>query len=358
MHGQAEAEFTPGSIRDIRAFMIEHNRRQSEEFLNANLERTRYLALHPTEISVFKCMDGRLNMSVMTGTPVGILEPFRNIGGRFDLGWPYLQSLVQRRVFSAARRGTGYLPMVAYHFAKGELHRGCAGFKYDTDAAQGASQKLVDQFNYMYGKPSVHPVLVGMETDEGGLVFHGDAGEVFSVADNLDMSEGQLHTEFAKLYPQMRDQMRVDLLELVKGNQQYVRESRKTHRTPISLNHQEQAIVPARGVDWLHYPNLALIIGPYDPELKKAVAVAGSIVLGNIREGRVEQDAGRMLMVAKLAEEEYDRQGWRGAELSARHITEEAYGALKDAVPDLLDDNFTVMTAVIDPRTRLMHVLD
>lgn len=51
------------------------------------LARERYLSEHPTAIAVLKCMDGRINIPVVTNTPIGILMPFRNLGGMFDLGW-------------------------------------------------------------------------------------------------------------------------------------------------------------------------------------------------------------------------------------------------------------------------------
>jgi hypothetical protein len=40
-------------------------------------------------------MDGRLNLPVMTQTAVGIIQPFRNLGGKFDLGWPFFQATLE-----------------------------------------------------------------------------------------------------------------------------------------------------------------------------------------------------------------------------------------------------------------------
>ncbi|HTJ55476.1 MAG TPA: hypothetical protein VL380_08670, partial [Nitrosospira sp.] len=65
---------------------------------DAWLARKRYLAEHPTAIAVLKCMDGRINLPVMTNTPPGILMPFRNLGGAFDLGWPYLGEVLSHHV--------------------------------------------------------------------------------------------------------------------------------------------------------------------------------------------------------------------------------------------------------------------
>ena len=64
----------------------------------AMLARARYQSQHPTAIAVLKCMDGRINIPVATGTPIGLLMPFRNLGGRFDLGWPHLGEVVTQYV--------------------------------------------------------------------------------------------------------------------------------------------------------------------------------------------------------------------------------------------------------------------
>ena len=56
----------------------------------ACLARELHRARHPTAIAVLKCMDGRINIPIATNTPPGIIQPFRNLGGFFDLGWPHL----------------------------------------------------------------------------------------------------------------------------------------------------------------------------------------------------------------------------------------------------------------------------
>ena len=87
------------------------------------IARERYLSEHPTAIAVLKCMDGRINIPVATQTPRGIIQPFRNLGGIFDLGWPHLgETLVGHvdKVVSAGRQG---LMMITYHFSKGDPAR-------------------------------------------------------------------------------------------------------------------------------------------------------------------------------------------------------------------------------------------
>jgi hypothetical protein len=45
-----------------------------------------------------------------------------------------------------------------------------------------------------------------------------------------------------------------------------------------------------RGFDWLHLPNLALIIGPYSPDLADPIRQAASIIRANMQAGRIPAD--------------------------------------------------------------------
>jgi hypothetical protein len=75
-------------------FALAHRHGKAFRSPEAWLARERYLSEHPTAIVVLKCMDGRINIPVATHTPTGILMPFRNLGGMFDLGWPYLEWMI------------------------------------------------------------------------------------------------------------------------------------------------------------------------------------------------------------------------------------------------------------------------
>ncbi|MDB5265941.1 MAG: hypothetical protein JWM39_654 [Parcubacteria group bacterium] len=353
--------YVAGSVRDLSKFILDRNRTQSDEFCNASarLARQQYRSVHPTEIAALKCMDGRLNLSLMTETPVGILHPYRNIGGTFDMGWPFLAQLLKEWVYVSTTKGRDCLMLMTYHYSKGDSHRGCAGHNYDTDAARAGAAELVVQAARVFGRPyrAVHPIMVGIETDDEALVFHSEEGEAFSLADNLDMTPGMLAQHFAHLYPEMRERILIDLLELVKGNQRHIKKVRAANRMPIDLNHREQIIAVGRGFDWLHLPNMALIVGPYGLEWPKAVGTAGKIILSNLKEGRLDPEAGRMLLIAKLAREERGSYGWNMAEEEARFVTREAHRALLSTVPELLDNNFTIHTGVVDASTRLLHLI-
>lgn len=64
-------------------WLLEHNRHQSGLYQQPEVSdlRRNYRHLHRTQIGCLKCMDGRLNLPVITNTPLGIIQPFRNLGG-------------------------------------------------------------------------------------------------------------------------------------------------------------------------------------------------------------------------------------------------------------------------------------
>jgi hypothetical protein len=352
----------PNPMRtDITKFIIDRNQEQSNSFCDAGARGSRqlYRNRHSTEIAALKCMDGRLNLSVMTETPVGILHPYRNLGGEFDLGWPYLKDLIKDWVNYSISRGRNCLVLATYHFSKGDPHRGCKGFNYNTDAAITSGFELVGQFKRVFGMTFVYPILVGIETDEDSLIFHNTEGQEFSVADNVTMEPLELAQAFSTLYPSMDSTVRMDLLELVKGNQRHVVKIRAMNRQPLELDHREQIIAVGRGFDWLHLPNKALIIGPYSTLWNEAVVTAGRIVLDNFKNGRLAPDEGVLLLVSSLARDVKGSYGWNLEIEKARFITRLAQKILAEKLPELTNDHqICTITGVVDGHTRLMHRYD
>ena len=140
-------------------------------------------------------------------------------------------------------------------------------------------------------------MVVGIETDEGGLVFHGESKDTFDIANHTDSSAESIHSHLRHMYPNVPDHIINDLTPLIIGNQRYVREIRAAHRPVVEMEHKEQIIAVGRGFDWLHLPNRALMIGPYDPQWEDAVAIAGKIILGNMKAKRVPEKEGALLLV-------------------------------------------------------------
>ncbi len=133
------------------------------------------------------------------------------------------------------------------------------------------------------GHSTVYPLVCGFETDEDALVLHGSRRRGSGPLDHLLYeSRHACRTILAQLYPDMPGQMRQDLLPLVQGNIAHIAGIRKSNRA-LDIEHREWVIGIGRGFDWMHMPNLALIIGPYSPDLADPIRRASGIIAANMQ---------------------------------------------------------------------------
>jgi hypothetical protein len=321
---------------------------------DASLARKKYRALHPTAISALKCMDGRLNLPLMTNTPPGIIHSFRTIGGRFDLGWPHFGEVMTDWVERSITEQRDCLLLVSYHFSEGKPGRGCKGFGYKTDEAIAYTSKLKQQFERVYGSSHVvvYPVQVGLETDEDAILVHGENGEVLNLATVTD--PGEIGGRLREMFPDMTLTMRSDFAHLLEGNFQHISEVRASKRPVIDLNHKEWIIAIGRGYDWLHTPNIALILGAYDFDLAKTVRTAAGIVKDNIDNGRVDpKENGIVLMSASPCWEPEGSMEWMQMKEKSNALALLAYDAIKEHEPELMQ-HLSVLCGVVDMNRRLL----
>ena len=335
--------------------------RHGKTFRNpeAWLARERYLAEHPTAIAALKCMDGRINIPVATNTPIGILMPFRNLGGMFDLGWPYLGEALSHHVLRMTSVGRRVLILITYHWSKGDPLRGCAGFNFDNDAAIANAYKIHRQVEHIFGSGhgTVYPLVCGFETDEEALVIHGADNAVLDLAGLSAPDTTTLEPRLADLLPGMPTQMRADLVPLLHGNLKHiahVREQARRNERMLDIEHREWMICLGRGFDFLHTPNTALIIGPYSPDLADPLRKAAGIIEGNMKAGRIPDDGFLILASVPYDEIGVDR---ARAELKSHFLSRFAAGVLQDEFGELAKKMFT-HTAVLDWRSRNLELLD
>jgi hypothetical protein len=111
-------------IRQRIDWLMDHAHRHSAEYQSSEFYQARslYIAQHPTSIVALNCMDGRVNISVATDTPMGIILPFRNLGGRFSLGWPYFGEVLAGQMRHMIGQGRRTLVLITYHYSKGDSH--------------------------------------------------------------------------------------------------------------------------------------------------------------------------------------------------------------------------------------------
>jgi hypothetical protein len=323
------------------------------------LARERYLSEHPTAIAVLKCMDGRINIPVATNTPTGILMPFRNLGGMFDLGWPYLGEVLSHYVARMTGTGRRVLILITYHWSKGSSQRGCAGFQYDTTAAIAHTHSIRNQVEHIFGEGhgTVYPLVCGFETDDEALIIHGTDNTTLDLAEISADDPSVLEPRLAALLPDMQSQMRADLLPLLRGNLAriaQVREQARRKERILDIEHREWMICLGRGFDFLHTPNIALIIGPYSPDLADPLRQAAGIIEGNMRAGRIPDDGFLLLTSVPYDEIGVDR---ARAELKSRFLSRFAADVLANEF-GALAAKMTPHTAVVDWRSRTLELIE
>ncbi|MEL0586097.1 MAG: hypothetical protein AAES65_14600 [Candidatus Thiodiazotropha sp. (ex. Lucinoma kazani)] len=318
------------------------------------LARTRYLAEHPTSIAVLKCMDGRINIPIATNTPQGIIQPFRNLGGIFDLGWPHLGEVLAGYIQNVVSDGRRAMALITYHYSKGDPQRGCAGFDYDTAAAKAHTYQIKKQVEEVFGvdHSTVYPIVCGFETDEDALILHGSTGEQLNTAEIKSNDRDTLLPRLEALFPDMSGQMRQDLLPLISGNLDHIEEARQLERE-LDIVHREWMICIGRGFDFLHMPNLALIIGPYSPSLAEPILKAAGIIENNMKAGRIPDDGFLLLASVPYLDVGVDR---ARAEVKSKFLCGFAAEQIRIAYPELAK-KMHVKTAVLNWQSRALEML-
>ena len=347
-------------IRQRIDWLMDHARRHSVEFQSSEsyMARSLYIAQHPTAIVALNCMDGRINLSVATNTPTGIILPIRNLGGRFNLGWPYFGETLAGHVRDMVGHGRRTLMFITYHYSKGDPHRGCAGFGYDTDAARSHTLEIKRQVEAVFGSShnTVYPLICGFETDEDALVLHGIGGETLDLSTISTTIDYTMPGSLTRLYPGMPDQMRQDLLPLVQRNIAHIAGVRQSNRELENehVEHHEWMMGIGRGFDWLHMPNLALIIGPYSPDLADPIRKAAGIIETNMKKQRIPDDGFLLFVASPYHDIGADR---ALAEVKSRFLSEFATGIIRDEFPNLRD-KMHVRNVVISWQSRAVEVID
>lgn len=122
----------------------------------------------------------------------------------------------------------------------------------------------------------------------------------------------------------------------------------------LNVEHREWMICIGRGFDWLHMPNLALIIGPYSPDLDDPIRKAASIIEANMRAGRIPDDGFLLLAMAPYREIGVDR---ARAELKSGFLSGFAADVIGSEFPKLAE-KMHVRTAVLNWQSRTMQMID
>jgi hypothetical protein len=338
-------------------WLIEHAKHYAEAYKSPEsfLARERYSAKHETAIIALKCMDGRLDLSLATNTPAGIIQPIRNLGGRFDLGWPYFGEILTEEVERTVRHGRRTLILISYHYSKGDKQRGCAGWGYNTDAAREHAIRIKRQVEEVFGTvhDTVYPLVCGFETDKEALVLHGsNHRDVLDLETASAKDLASLPAALSRLYPDIPEVMEKDLLPLVQGNIAHIKDLKKSDHS-LEIVHHEWMIGVGRGFHWLHMPNLALIIGPYSPDLADPISKAGGIIASNMEHDRIPDDGFLLFSLAPYHEVGVDR---ARATVKSRFMAEFAAHIIRSDHPKIAD-KINIRKGILSWHTRELELI-
>lgn len=317
------------------------NAEQSVKYVEAEAARKRYWANHPTFIGCIQCMDGRVNFSLMTDTPVGHIKPFRAIGGKFEAWWPSFMGRVRHWSESAISKGSRIFLFITYHFSASDSHLGCAGWGYDTKAARAHAEKLQQELSFVFGE-ELTAVVAGVETDRDLLILHGEGGDL-SGEMMIGKTQDEILLEIGKLFPLMPEIVRKDLAPILSGNAQHVQELNARPRDLKEKQHNERVIAVGQGFDELVNANLALIINDANPNLAESIRVAGSLIVKNLADAPVGDDA---LVLTNIP---YRTAGldYRQAVGRSKGLNTFAEKVLREAYPELIASGRVAFLATV-----------
>ncbi|MFZ2803612.1 MAG: hypothetical protein WA001_00140 [Patescibacteria group bacterium] len=273
----------------IKERVLKLNAEQSAKYVEAETARLRYWAKHPTFFGCIKCMDGRVNFSLMTGTPIGLIKPFRAIGGKFEAWWPSFLGRVRHWTETALSQGSRTFLFITYHYSASDAHLGCAGWKYDTKAARAHAERLQQNLAFVFGE-ELTAVVAGVETDQDLLILHGATGDL-SGEMLIGKTEEEVLLEIGRLFPETPEAVRKDLVPFLFGNATHVQDLKQNPRNLKEKQHDERVIAVGQSFDWLALANLALIINDADPNLAESIRVAGSLIEKNLANEPIGHDA-------------------------------------------------------------------
>jgi len=337
------------SMIPIHQKILAVNAQQSEKYVADESARRRYWAKHPTFFACIKCMDGRVLFPSMTNTPIGIVKPFRAIGGKFHIWWPSFVGRVRRWIEMAMSHGSRSCIFVTYHFSASDTHLGCAGWKYDTAAARAHAERLQKDLSEVFGE-QLTAIVAGVETDRDTFILHGSAGDV--AGDTLiGKSEEEILRLILQAFPGINSGVATDLVPFMKGNRDHIQELMQQPRDLKALGHNERIIAVGQGFHWLAEINSALIINDADPNLADSIRVAASLIEKNLAEAPPGDDATIFTCIP------YTQPGtdYRQAVARARGLKTFTEGVVREYFPNLLARNrLHSMAAVIwEPSKRI-----
>ncbi|MDO8424917.1 MAG: hypothetical protein Q7T01_00125 [bacterium] len=349
VHTPNEVTHLPQIIQRILGMSGE----QSLRYIAEIAARERHWQRHPTGFACIACMDGRVHLPTITRTAMGLVKPYRAMGGRFEIWWPAFAKRFTNWADAVLRHyGERCCVFVTYHHsASNNRELGCAGWACDTVAARAHAEHLAADINEVY-RDQVYAIVVGIETDRGILNLHGPRGTVTGAMQN-GTSEDHVRMALRETFLGMPPRILEDIIPFVTGNAAYVTEHGPTPRPDDVLCHQELVIAVGHGFDyWISEANLAVAVDDADPNLDTPIATAAKIVANNLKRAGPKAEA---LLLASVP---FERQGtpWNLAVKRAEGLGNFALECILASQPSLLDNGrLRVLIGVTSDQTKQLE---
>lgn len=340
--------------------LVEINKKYADEYVSSAIRRSEYIRNHPTDIRVFKCMDGRVHFPVLTGIPIGALTNYRNLGGQFDFGWPMLNFVVRESVKKSFESGRQCLFIITYHYSESDGHLGCAGHGYNKRASVKHAYDLKGQIERAFGNyRSIYKlecIVMGIETDRESFVLHGknQGDNLNTISISPDESKENVFSLVREKYSDLTERMLLDLLPLVMGNITHANRLMQEGKSAKNNEHREWILgVGSTGAfNWLHEPNTALLVGQYNPNLSRPIRKAAGLIKANLESGKICNNTPLLLAAADYENSSVEPQSVERAKYSyrlAREVIEEFY-------PELIEF-LCEAVVIVDRETQLFKLI-
>jgi hypothetical protein len=240
-------------------------------FVGHEPDRRQVIKEYRVRSDLFTCSDPRTGTDFF-GVFDGEIFVKRGIGGIFNLGHPTFRAKFSSVLSTSREKGLHHLVFVSYHHGNSSS-KGCAGHGHDDIKAKKYTHDLFAEMRTIFAqKEHVVPIMCGLNTDTGEVIFHGHDGSMLPSSSCHDKSEGEIHQILFSMFKGVSDDVLHYLRKLIRGNNTYMREVRPSS-CPVLEDHNEFAI--GYGEGFFPYPRgRVMVVNPFTyPFSKKSFLV-------------------------------------------------------------------------------------
>lgn len=340
------------------------NRNYSDRFVAEARTRRSYRKTHQVEFGFLPCMDGRDNVPLACGLPVGVSQSWNTAGHVVDLSpsSAFLTSLYDWYECVVRRQNRRCVFAIVPHWSQTDIRLGCKAHDFRTAEAQGQAiaqaRQLAHDFGLSSGGRRLHPVVWALETDRQALTFRKLNGSArLDVSSMLDLSPDDVIRNVIEFYEdEIGDICVIEAIakDIVLGNMKAIRRMNAGSRSAEMLDHGESALCWGRGFEWITESayNKALILDHFDPDPEKNLRIAAEILLANLTVRRtIPKRKGVILIVSLPFRSSCSEPAYNLAQSKAVALYERAMKVIRRECPDLLPF-LHCMVGVVETDTR------